>query len=255
MSKKVLIVASNYGLWAEELQGPWDALTQAGHDVTLATYLGKKPLPMVFSEDADFVDPVQNVKVNTPEVVARVKELVDSDAWNSPIKVGDAKMDDYDALVLVGGPGSPLDITGNPAVHRLVEKAFGDDKIIGAMCYAIGALVWSRVPDGKTKNGQSVIYGKTVVAHPPEWDFTGDLPYPLDGTTEDNPGTNLMTPGFVFPLAVIVQDAVGPDGRVLSDPTTNRDVPSVVYDHPFVTGLSVESSGAFGKKLAQVLAK
>jgi putative intracellular protease/amidase len=255
MSKKVLIVASNYGLWAEELQGPWDALTGAGHDVTLATYLGKKPLPMVFSEDPDFVDPVQNVRVNTPEVVARVKELVGSGAWDNPIKVADAKIDDYDVLVLVGGPGAPLDITGNPAIHRMIEKAFADGKLIGAMCYAIGALVWARVPDGKTKFGNSVLYGKTVVAHPPEWDFTGDLPYPLDGPTEDNPGTNLMTPGFVYPLSYIVHDAVGPDGKVLSDPTTSRDTPAVIYDHPFVTGLSVESSSAFGKKLAEVLAR
>jgi len=145
MSKKVLIIASNYGLWAEELQGPWDALTKAGHDVQLATYTGKPPLPLLFSEDADFVDPQQNARVNTPEVVARVKELIAAGAWDSPIKVADAKMDDYDTLVLVGGPGAPLDITGNPAVHRLVEKAYTDGKIIGAMCYAIGALVGTQL--------------------------------------------------------------------------------------------------------------
>ena len=142
MSKNVLIIASNYGLWAEELQGPWDALETAGHNVTLATYMGKPPLPLIFSEDPDFVDPAQDVRVNTPEVVARVKELISSGAWADPIKVADAKMDDYDSLVLVGGPGAPLDITGNPAVHRLAEKAYGDGKIIGALCYAIGALVW-----------------------------------------------------------------------------------------------------------------
>lgn len=163
MSKNVLIVASNYGLWAEELQGPWDALNAAGNKLTLATYLGKKPLPFLFSEDPDFVDPAQNVRVNTPEVVARVKELLGNGAWDNPIKVADANMDDYDSLVLVGGPGAPLDITGNPAVHRLAEKAFADGKIIGAMCYAIGALVWARYPDN---HGKSVLWGKTVVAHP-----------------------------------------------------------------------------------------
>ena len=251
MSKRILIVASNYGLWAEELQGCWDALTNAGHELTLATYLGKKPLPMVFSEDPDFVDPVQNVRVNTPEVVARVKELYESGVWDNPIKVADAKMSDFDAFVVVGGPGAPLDVTGNPAVHRHIVEAYNDGKVIGAMCYAVGALVWARVPEPR---GRSVIYGKTVVAHPPEWDFTGDLPYPLDGTTEDNPGANIFTPGFVYPLSPIVRDAVGPDGRVLSDPTASRECPAVVYDHPFVTGLSVESSAAFGDKLAHVLA-
>ena len=41
----VLIIASNYGLWAEELQGPWDALRKAGHRLSLATPTGKTPLP------------------------------------------------------------------------------------------------------------------------------------------------------------------------------------------------------------------
>jgi putative intracellular protease/amidase len=44
---KVLVLATNYGSWGEELQAPWDALNEAGHDVTLATPLGKKPLPIV----------------------------------------------------------------------------------------------------------------------------------------------------------------------------------------------------------------
>jgi putative intracellular protease/amidase len=251
MSKNVLVIASNYGLWAEELQGPWDALTAAGHNLTLATYKGVPPLPLIFSEDPDFFDPAQGVRVNTAEVVARVKELIASGAWANPIKVADANMDDYDALVLVGGPGAPLDITGNPTVHRLVEKAYGDEKIIGALCYAVGALVWSRWPDNR---GKSVINGRTIVAHPREWDFTGDLPYPLDGTSEDNPGTNLVTPGFVYPLAVIVEDAVGDGGKVISEPAS-REHPLVHYDHPFVTALSVESSSAFGAKVAEVLGK
>ena len=34
-AKKILIVASNYGVWAEELQAPWDILKKAGHQPTL----------------------------------------------------------------------------------------------------------------------------------------------------------------------------------------------------------------------------
>ena len=59
----------------------------------------------------------------------------------------------------------------------------------------------------------------------------------------------------MYPLAVIVEDAVGPDGKVLSDPKTSREHPLVEYDHPFVTALSVESSSAFGDKLVEVLGK
>jgi putative intracellular protease/amidase len=42
-AKKVLICATNYGTWGEELQAPWDIIKEAGHQVTLTTPLGKNP--------------------------------------------------------------------------------------------------------------------------------------------------------------------------------------------------------------------
>jgi putative intracellular protease/amidase len=249
-AKKVLVLASNMGLWAEELQGPWDALTQAGHDLQLATEHGVTPLPMVFSMDPEFVDPMQNAKVNPAYVVERSLALLNDGSWDNPIRIRDAKMSDYDAIVVVGGPGSPLDLAGNPKVHKLLVDAYTQGKLIGALCYAVGALVWARDP----KTDKSIIYGRTVVAHPRPWDFADDLPYPLWGARPGNEGTNLITPGFLYPLFVIVEDAVGPDGKVLTDPTANHDKPLVHVDGQFVTALSVESSKAFGDALVTELA-
>lgn len=250
MNKNVLILASNLGLWGEELQAPWDALKKAGFTVTLATPKGLTPLPLELSMSKEFVDPMQNYNVNPPEVVDRINEILDAGEWDNPIKIEDASMDDYDALVLVGGPGSPLDIVGNPFVHELCVKAYTQGKVQGALCYAVGAFVWAR--DADTMH-RSIIYGKKIVAHPRAWDFTGPMGYPLVRTTADNPGTDLVTQGFVFPLQVIVEDAVGPTGKVYSDPSTNREKPQAMYDHPFVTALSVESSIAFGDMMVEAL--
>lgn len=252
MKKKILFIASNYGLWAEELQGPWDALEKAGHDLTLATRIGKTPLPMKLSMDAGMVDPVQHYRVNPADVVDRVNEILTTGEWDHPIKIADANMDDYDSIVLVGGPGSPLDLAGNPFVHKLLLKAFKSDKIIGAICYTMASLALTRDPENKNK---SIIYGKNVVAHPKEWDYEDELNYELVNTTPDNKGTDIVTQGFVFPLRFMVEDAVGPDGSVNSDPTTSREKPLVVYDYPFVTALSLESSKAFGDLLVEVLSK
>lgn len=252
MSKKVLILASNYGLWAEELQAPWDAFNQAGFEVVLATKTGKTPLPFKPSVDPDFMDPIQNYHVNPPEVVNRVREILATGEWSNSITIDVANMEDYAAIVIVGGPGAPLDLAGNIKVHELLLDAYKSDKIIGALCYGVGALIFSRDPDNDNK---SIIYGKHVVAHPHGWDFYADMDYPLEGATPDNPGTDLVTAGFVFPLQYITEDAVGPEGSVLADDTANREKPVVVYDHPFVTGLSVESSIAFGEKLVEVLSK
>lgn len=247
--KKILVLASNLGLWGEELQAPWDALKKAGYPLTLATERGVTPLPLQLSVDKSFVDPVQQYNVNPPEVVDRINELLDNGEWDNPIKIADAKSSDYDAIVIVGGPGSPLDLVGNAKVHRLLEDFYYQGKVIGALCYAVGSFVWAR----KKEDGKSIISGKQIVAHPKEWDFTGDLPYPLYKATAANPGTDLVTPGFVFPLQVIVEDAVGDSGKVISVASANRENPVAHIDFPFVTAQSVESSIAFGQKLVEAL--
>lgn len=252
MAKKVLICATNYGTWAEELQAPWDILNREGFEVTLTTPRGKKPLPLAVSVDPSFVDPILKAKVNPKEVCDRSKELADSNAWDNSIKFADAEMKNYDALVLTGGLGAMLDMANNPALHKLILDAFNQNKLIGALCYSVATLVFTRNP----KNGfKSVIYGKRVCAHPREWDFDFDLTYDLYKPTADNKGTDVATPGFLYPLEDIARDAVGPDGECIGDEKASRDKPRVVFDWPFITGNSVESSIAYGKKVAEVLKK
>ena len=154
--------------------------------------------------------------------------------------------------MIVGGAGSALDVAGNGLVHRLVLDAYRSGKTIGALCYAVAALAFTRDPANGMK---SVIYGKHVTAHPHAWDFVDDLEYDVVRPTPDNPRLQLKTSGFVFPLQYMVEDAVGPHGSVAADASTSREHPSVVYDAPFVTGLSVESAQAFGRKLVEVLAQ
>lgn len=247
---KILVIASNYGLWAEELQAPWDALKAAGHELTLATFLGKTPLPFHASMDPDFIDPMLNIPMNPPALLKRVNEILDTGEWDTTLKVADARMDDYDHLVLVGGPGAAVDMAGNINIHSLVVDAVKAGKTVGALCYAVGCLVFARDPDNGFK---SVIHGKTVTAHPHAWDFTVDVIYDVVRATRDNPDMKLRTTGFLFPLQHITEDAVGPNGKVISDETANRNKPCLAYDPPFVTALSVESCVAFGAKLVEVL--
>ncbi|MDR1663868.1 MAG: DJ-1/PfpI family protein [Clostridiales bacterium] len=252
MAKKVLVAATNYGSWGEELQAPWDALKKAGYDLTLTTPLGKKPLPLVVSVDPDFVDPVQNYKTNPPEVCARIKELADGDEWANPVTFKNAKMADYDAIVLTGGLGAMIDMCNNYFLHRLIMDAYRSEKLIGALCYAITTLV--NIRDEKNSD-RSIIYGKQVTAHPAAWDFYGDydFTYDLYHPTPDNKGTDVHTPGFLWRVEYLVKDAVGPDGKVFCDPKISREKPCAVFDWPFVTGCSVESSIAYGDKIVEVL--
>ncbi len=252
MGKKILVLATNYGTWGEELQAPWDILNKAGHQLTLGTPLGKKPLPLQVSCDPNFVDPIINFKTNPPDVCNRIKELTDGKEWDNSIKYKDADMKNFDAIVLTGGLGAMIDMCNNFNVHKLIKDAVKQDKLVGALCYAVTTLVFCRRDDGK-----AMIYGKKVTAHPASWDFYGpdwDFTYDLYGKTADNKGTDVHTPGFLWPVEHLVRDAVGPQGQCIANEKANREHPEVAFDWPFVTGTSVESSIAYGQKIAEVLA-
>lgn len=254
MGKKVLVCATNYGTWGEELQAPWDALKKAGHSVTLATPLGKKPLPLVISVDPDFVDPVINAHTNPKEVCDRIKELVDNGEWDNPITFKEAKMEDYDAIVITGGLGASLDMCNNYNLHKLVIDAYRSNKLIGALCYAVATLVFCRDPKNDYK---SIVYGHKIVCHPHAWDFYApdyDFTYDLYKATEDNKGTDVHTPGFLYPQEHLIRDAVGPNGACICRVKANREDPEAHFDWPFVTAASVESSIAYGDEIVKVLA-
>jgi putative intracellular protease/amidase len=254
MAKKVLIIATNCGSWGEELQAPWDACVKAGFDVTLATSKGKKPLPFSISVDPDFVDPVQNVKTNPKWVCDRVKELVDGDEWAHPKKFTEVNGADYDAVVLTGGPGAMIDMANCWELHKILLDAYRAGKIIGSLCYAALTLVFLRDPENDYR---SLIYGKRICAHPRAWDFYGPgmaMTYDVYGETPDNKGiAPLVTPGFLYPAEDLIRDAVGPDGACIARINTSRENPQVYYDHPFVSGTSVESSIAYGDLIVKVL--
>jgi putative intracellular protease/amidase len=250
MSKRILMIASNYGVWAEELQAPWDALKNAGHELVLATYKGITPLPMEVSLDPDFVDPKQGYRMNPAEVIQRVNEILDTGEWANPIKIADAKMSDYDAIVLIGGPGAAFDIAGNVTVHNLLAEAYQSHKLIGAICAAVSTLAFARRPGSQ----RSLIYGKRVTAHPRAWDFDFPMNYALARTTPENKCADLITPGFTLPVEYLVIDAVGDPAKVVADENANRENPHAIWDKPFVTALSVESSILFGQRLVEVLA-
>jgi len=126
---KVLICATDFGTWGEELQAPWDIIKKAGHDVTLTTWFGKKPLPLIVSCDPKFFDPIIKCYTNPDDVCKRIKELTDGDEWAHSIKFKDAKMSDYDALVLTGGLGAMIDMCNNYNVHKLILDAIAGVKV------------------------------------------------------------------------------------------------------------------------------
>src|SRR6266542_974573 len=132
MSKKILVVVSEWGFWGEELVGPLEAFQEQGYDVDFMTPTGKRPVAIGVSMDPDYVDPPLGRTVTSPEMAEKVKEIDSSPRLDDPLNLSelmperpyhsednflrkeeeyykerDAKaeafLDTYDAMLIVGG--------------------------------------------------------------------------------------------------------------------------------------------------------
>jgi len=238
MGKKVIVTLSNFGYWGEELVGPLEAMDKAGIETQFATHTGEKPVVLGVSADADWIDPTLGHTVTTPEMAAKVRKLDASDRLANPMKINDINPAAYDGLCMIGGSGTLLDMNNNWHLQDVITKMAQANKPVGAICYAVGALAYTRGPG----SAKSIIYGRKVTGHPRRFDWK-------EGT--GFAGTNLVIPGAPYPLEFVLRDAVGPEGAFLGDLPV--DQVSVQTDYPFVTARSTMDSTEFGRQFVEAM--
>ncbi len=150
MSRKILIVLSEWGFWGEELIGPMETFDAAGYESVFATPTGKRPVAISVSKDASYVDPPLGRSVTSPEMAAKVQAIDDpsNPRLNNPLNLStwfpmqpywsvpevlrkwetyyrdvakaQEQVQQYDALVIVGGSGPIVDLANNDRVHNLI---------------------------------------------------------------------------------------------------------------------------------------
>jgi putative intracellular protease/amidase len=267
MTKKILIILSEWGYWGEELIGPLETFDAAGYQVDFATPTGKKPVALTPSMDASFVDPPLGRPVVSVEMAEKVKKLDDPSNtrlehpkslrdwlpnrpyWSSPTflrdmeayyrKLGelDGQFQEYDAILIVGGSGPIVDLANNHRVHDLILSFRRMAKPIAAECYGVACLAFARSLDDR----KSIIEGKHVTGHCKEYDY-------LDGTGFMGTDFNMGPPPY--PLEYILRDATGPEGQFHGN--VGREI-SVIVDYPFITGRSTPDAYATGQRVVEVL--
>src|SRR3954447_5315337 len=89
MSKRILIVLSEWGYWGEELVGPLETFDEAGYDVDFMTPTGKRPGVISVSMDRESVDPPLCCSVTSPELPAKFKALEPSDPLARPMNLSE----------------------------------------------------------------------------------------------------------------------------------------------------------------------
>lgn len=272
MSRKILIVLSEWGFWGEELIGPLDVFDAAGYESVFATPTGKRPVAITVSKDASFVDPPLGRPVTTPEMAAKV-QVIDDPAnprldhpinlsawfpmqpyWSAPevlrqwenyyreVARAQEQLSQYDALLMVGGSGPLVDMANNHRVHELIFGFLRQGKPVAAECYAVTCLAFAR----DLNDRKSIIWGKRVTGHCKEYDY-------LDGTgfmERYNQFLNFNMGPPPYPLEYILRDATGPDGGYIGN--VGRET-SVIVDYPFITGRSTPDSTLTGQMVVAAL--
>jgi putative intracellular protease/amidase len=265
MSRRILVILSEYGYWGEELLGPVTAFDRAGYETVFATHRGKRPHALPPSLDPGYVDPPLGRAVTTPAVAVAARELDESDRLDSPLSLCDwiperpyesadrflrqieayhrelgalaGQVAGYDALVLVGGSGPIVDMANDERVHALILAFVRAGKPVLAECYGVACLAFARDREDRA----SIIAGKHVTGHCKEYDYK-------DGTGFLGVDFNMGPPPY--PLEYILRDATAPGGRYHGNFGHET---SVIVDFPFVTGRSTPDSFLAGEKLVEVL--
>ncbi len=268
MTKKILIVLSEWGYWGEELVGPLETFDRAGYQVDFATPTGQRAVALPVSMDFTFVDPPLGRSVVSQEMAEKVRALDDPDNprldnpknlrewlperpyWSSPTflremeqyyrsldEVQQRDLQQYDSILIVGGSGPMVDLVNNQRVHDLILSFYQMDKPIGAECYGVSCLAFAR----DIGDRQSIIQGKHVTGHCLEYDYK-------DSTGFIKTDLNFGPP--FYPLEYILRDATAPNGQYHGN--LGHEI-SVIVDYPFITGRSTSDSYATGQKLVEVL--
>jgi putative intracellular protease/amidase len=265
MSKRILIVVSEYGYWGEELIGPLETFDKAGYQVDFVTPKGNRPVAITVSMDPSYVDPPLGRSVTSPETAEKVRQLDSSERLSNPINLSDWFPDrpyrsspnflreqeayfreldrrrddlrDYDALLIVGGSGPIVDLVNNHRVHDLILSFYQLEKPVGAECYGVACLAFAR----DQENRRSIIQGKHVTGHCIEYDYK-------DGTGFMGVDFNMGPPPY--PLEYILRDATAPGGEYHGN--VGKET-SVIVDYPFITGRSTPDSYLTGEKVVEVL--
>lgn len=159
--KRVAIVASNpsvskqtgwaIGFWWAELTHPYLEFVEHGYKVDICSPDGGKLQADSWSDPRDEAklmadDLISLGFINSP---AHSALLVDS----KPI--GQIKVNDYDAVLFVGGQGPMYTFYDNDRVHNLAAEFYEAGKITAVLCHATCLLLKAKVGGALLVNGKT----------------------------------------------------------------------------------------------------
>jgi putative intracellular protease/amidase len=143
-----------------EVAVPWQSLTDAGHEVVVATErAGTTP-----AADPRLLDGVLFGRLGAePEPRESYRRMITSPAFRGAVAWEDLVATDYDALLLAGGHAPGMrQYLGSAELHRKAAEFWQLGRPVAAICH--GPLVLARAVSPDT--GRSVLHGRRTTALP-----------------------------------------------------------------------------------------
>jgi RNA polymerase sigma factor (sigma-70 family) len=126
------------GYWAEEFANPYKELTDAGHEVVVATPGGVTPNVDMMSLRPSMAGGEQGAL--DLEAIIRSAEVL-----RRPLKVSDVRPEDYDAIYFPGGHGPMQDLAFDADVGRLLTAQLASGRPLAIVCHAPAAILSTRI--------------------------------------------------------------------------------------------------------------
>jgi len=201
--KRVLMVASNptvspvtgwpVGFWWAELTHAWWEFTEHGYVVELASPEGGE------LQGDSWSDPRDESGYSAHDLISLgfIDSPVHAGLVEATTPLGEVAVDDYDAVLFVGGQGPMFTFVDNEAVHRVLSGFYDAGKVTGVICHATAVLLKARRSDGGL-----LVEGKTWTGFAnAEEQFADDFvgrriqPFWIEDEARKLDGTNFIVQG------------------------------------------------------------
>jgi len=207
------------GYWAEEFANPYKAITDAGHEVVVATPHGVTPTVDMMS--------LRPAMTGGEKGALELEEIIRSaEVMRRPLKLSDVRVEDYDAVYLPGGHGPMSDLALDADAGRILTAQLASGRPLAIVCHAPAAMLATRI------HGESPFKGYRVTGF----------------TNEEEEGV-----GLASRAPWLLEDELKDKVRVdYSRGETWK--PYMVEDRNLITGQNPDSAAVLADRLLRILA-
>jgi putative intracellular protease/amidase len=206
------------GYWAEEFAAPYKLITEAGHDVVVATPNGVTPNVDMMSLRPSMTGGEQGA--------LELEEIIRSaEVMRRPLQLSDVRVEDYDAVYLPGGHGPMADLAWDADVGRILTAQLASGRPLAIVCHGPSAILATRI------HGVSPFRGYRMTC------FTND----------EEEGVGLAS-RVTWLLETELKDKIGVEfsrGEIWK--------PYMVEDRNLITGQNPDSAAVLGGRLLELL--